>query len=87
MVSVRKLHYEYVFKKLIKGCFKIWWQCILVMSSTAGIDTGIIILISNEVSITEIRIAMRYQKVSFPGLDVKIRDRKVSIPECRVYPN
>ena len=44
--------------------------------STPGIDT----LVSNEVSIPKIGIAVRYRKVSIPELGIEIRYRQVSIP-------
>ena len=50
------------------------------MSGIAGIDTGINTLVSKEVSIPTIGIAMRYRKVSIPELGIKMRYRKVSIP-------
>ena len=50
------------------------------MSGIADIDTGIDTLVSKEVSIPKIDIAMRYRKVSIPEMGIEIRYRKVSIP-------
>ena len=45
----------------------------LVMSGIAGINTGIDTLVSKEVSIPKIGIAMRYRKVSIPEFGIEIR--------------
>ena len=45
-------------------------QYMLVMSGIAGINTGIDTLVSKEVSIPKIGIAMRYRKVSIPELSI-----------------
>ena len=54
------------------------------MSGIDGIDTwyrsGIDTLVSKEVSILKIGIAMRYRKVSIPELGIETRYRKVWIP-------
>ena len=49
----------------------------LGMSSNAGIDT----LVSKEVPIPKMGIAMRYRKVSIPELGIEIGYQKVSIPQ------
>ena len=51
------------------------------MSSFAGIDNGIDTLVSKEVLIPGIRIAMGYQKESKPESGIVLRYRKVSIPK------
>ena len=50
------------------------------MSGIAGIHTGTHTLVSKELSIPKIGIAMRNRKVSIPELGIEIRYRKVSIP-------
>ena len=50
-----------------------------MMSGIADIDTSDT-LVSKEVSIPKIRIAMRYRNVLIPELGIEIRYRKVSIP-------
>ena len=42
--------------------------------------SGIDILVSKEVSVPQIGIAMRYRNVSIPELGIEIRYRKVLIP-------
>ena len=53
---------------------------LIKMSNIAGINTSIDTLVSKEVSIPKICIAIKYRKVSIPELGIKIRYRKVSIP-------
>ena len=51
-----------------------------MISGIAGISTGIETLVSKEVLIPKICIAMRYQKVLIRELDMEVRYPKVSKP-------